>query len=119
MYSNFITPPDFVPDQFHTVTVVNATNEEVELLGRMCKGSDDQYNIYLYKTEMNDLDWLQKAVNLSNAVLVNSQLSDSKIENLLLLEKTYYYGDKTFIANANKLENVFQYFAIRYHQQNK
>ena len=119
MYSNFITPPDFVEDAFHTVTVVNATMDEVELLGRMCKGSDDQFNIYLYRTEMNDTDWLTRAVELSDAVIINSNVRDAAIDNLYKLDKTYYYGDKNIIATATKVDNVFQYFAIRYNQQNK
>lgn len=119
MYSNFITPPDFVEDNFHTVTVVNATNEEVELLGRMCKGSDDQFNIYLYKPEMDDLDWLKKAVHLSDAVIVNTNNLTQTLEDLLVLDKTYYFGTNNYIAKAQQVENVFQYFARRYQQQNK
>lgn len=119
MYSNFITPPDFVTDQFHTVTIVNATVEEVELLGRMCKGSDDQFNIYLYRSEMNDAEWLTRAVELSNAVIVNTDVRDSITDRLCILDKTYYYGPHTFVTPATKVDTVFQYFAIRYHQQNK
>lgn len=119
MYSNFITPPDFVTDQFHTVTVVNATPDEVELLGRMCKGSDDQFNIYLYKSEMNDVLWLNRAVEISDAVIVNTESRDLTTDQLCTLDKTYYYGPHTFVTPANKVDTVFQYFAIRYHQQNK
>jgi hypothetical protein len=119
VYSNFITPPDFVKDSFHTVTVINATDSEVELLGRMCKGSDDQFNIYLYRLEMNDLDWLKKAVDISDAVIVNTNKLDKTFEEFMMLEKTYYYGTNTFLVKANKVENVFQYFAIRHSQQNK
>ena len=119
MYSNFITPPDFVKDPFHTVTVVNASNDEIELLARMCKGSDDQFNIYLYRSEMGNEQWLRQAVELSQAVIVNTNKPDSVLEELLVLEKTYYYGDKEFITKATKVDNAFQYFAIRYNQQNK
>jgi hypothetical protein len=119
MYSNFITPPDFVEDPFHTVTVVNATVDEVELLARMCKGSDDQFNIYLYRSEMNDTDWLNRAVELSDAVVVNVAQRDPVIDQLCTLEKTYYFGPENFLTNAIKVENVYQYFALRYHQQNK
>jgi hypothetical protein len=119
VYSNFITPPDFVEDQFHTVTVVNATDQEVELLGRMCKGSDDQFNIYLYKAAMNDLPWLKKAVDLSDAVIVNTDGLDSVLEDLLVLDKTHYYGQRDFLVKAQQVQNVFQYFAVRYHEQNK
>ena len=119
MYSNFITPPDFVKDPFHTVTVVNASEDEVELLARMCKGSDDQFNIYLYRSEMNNEQWLRTAVELSQAVIVNTNKPDPVLEELIALEKSYYYGDKDFITNATKVDNVFRYFAIRYNQQNK
>jgi hypothetical protein len=119
VYSNFITPPDFVQDQFHTVTVVNATLEEVELLGRMCKGSDDQFNIYLYRSEMNDTEWLDRAVELSDAVIVNTSTRDPVADQLCTLDKTYYYGPHTFMTESIKVDTVFQYFAVRYHQQNK
>lgn len=119
MYSNFITPPDFVQDDFHNVVVVNATNDDVELLGRMCKGSDDQFNIYLYRSEMNNLDWLRQAVDISHAVILNTDVADSTMEDLLVLDKTYYYGSKSFLVKATRVDNVFRYFAIRYHAQNK
>lgn len=119
MYSNFITPPDFVEDKFHTVTVVNATVTEVELLARMCKGSDDQFNIYLYRSEMNDKNWLERAVELSDAVIVNTSQRDSAVDQLCALDKTYYYGPENFLSSAVKVENVYQYFALRYQQQNK
>jgi hypothetical protein len=119
VYSNFITPPDFVEDRFHTVTVVNATLEEVELLGRMCKGSDDQFNIYLYRSEMNDTAWLDRAVELSDAVIVNTSTRDSITDHLCTLDKTYYYGPHTLVTSSTKVDTVFQYFAVRYHQQNK
>jgi len=46
-YSNFITPPDFVEDDFHTVTVVDASPKDVELLGQIAKGTNNAYNVYL------------------------------------------------------------------------
>lgn len=119
MYSNFITPPDFVEDKFHTVTIINATLEEVELLGRMCQGLDDQLNIYLYRHEMKDLTWLEKAVDRSDAVIINTACLDPELSEYLKLEKTYYYGATDFITKANKVDTVFEYFALRYSQQNK
>lgn len=119
MYSNFITPPDFVEDNFHTITVINATLEEVEVLARMCQGLDDQLNIYLYRSEMDNLEWLHGAVQRSDAVIVNCNTIDPKFNEYLKLEKTYYYGPSNFITKANKVETIFQYFASRYNQSNK
>lgn len=87
MYSNFITPPDFVDDDLHTVTVIDATVDEVESLARMCERSDEMYNVYLYKKEMNDLDWLQQAIARSAIVIVRST------DSIDLSDKVYCYGD--------------------------
>lgn len=116
MHSNVITPPDFVNDKLHTVTVVDASVEDVELLARMCEVSDEMYNIYLYRTEMDDTEWLNSAVDRSDAVIVNSDVLDNI--NLRGKEKTYYYGDKTFLVPATKINNPLEYFAFR-QQSNK
>ena len=89
MYSNFVTPPDFVNDQLHTVTVVDGTLEEIELLGRMCQGSDESFNIYLYRSEMNDIKWLEQAVEHSDAVVVNDAKHELYLDFLFSLEKKF------------------------------
>ena len=119
MHSNFITPPDFVDEKLHTVTVVDATPEEIEILGRMCQGSDEMFNIYLYRSEMNNTNWLEQAVERSDAVVVNTNTVGLYTDYLCSQDKTFYYGPKTFISKANKVETPLQYFALRYHQQNK
>jgi hypothetical protein len=118
MYSNFITPPDFVNDSFHTVTVIDASISDVEILGKMCQGIDDSFNIYLYREEMHNLEWLDKAVSISDAIIVNTDAGNYN-QKYCLTDKTYYYGSKTLASTANKVDTVFRYFAIRYHQQNK
>ena len=111
MHSNFITPPDFVDETLHTVTVIDAASEEVELLGRMCEYSDESYNIYLYRSEMHNDEWLQQAVDLSDAVIVNTD--NEQFRDLCLLQKTFYYGSKRFLENPRKIENPLHYFALR------
>lgn len=115
MYSNFITPPDFVDDDLHTVTVVNATTDEVELLANMCKVSDITYNIYLYNTDMDDMAWLNDSINKSAAVIV-SQVP-AQLDFLYKLENTYYYGDATYLTPAVKVNSVLDYFGL--HSQAK
>ena len=110
MYSNFITPPDFVDDPKHTVTVIDATTSDVELLGKMCQGSDITYNMYLYRSEMNNDEWLQQAIEKSDAVIINAQFG--KYNNLYKLEKTYYYGDQNVISDAKKVKGILDYFIL-------
>ena len=46
-HSNFITPPDFVDDELQTITVVDATPDDLQLLGKMTQEHDECFNIYL------------------------------------------------------------------------
>ena len=111
MYSNFITPPDFVEDDLHTVTIVDATVEDVELMARMCETSDEMYNIYLYRAEMDNLTWLQEAITKSSAIIVNSENKDNHW--LCDNEKTFYYGSAQLLAPVRNIESPLQYFALR------
>lgn len=112
MHSNFITPPDFVDDEpLSTITVVNATLDELELLARMCEGSDVQYNIYLYRSEMNDTDWLRNAIKRSESVIVHT--IDPELDWVCDSEKSYYYGDRVIITRAAQIKNSIHYFALK------
>ena len=109
-YSNFITPPDFVEDDFHTVTVVDASPKDVELLGQIAKGTNNAYNVYLYHQGMDDTAWLAKAIEKSDAVIVNTS-DPYNNEDLCKNSNVYYYGSKTYITDATKVDTPFDYFA--------
>ena len=111
MHSNFITPPDFVDEKLPNITVINATPDEVELLARMCEHSDEYYNIYLYRTEMCNDEWLHQAVDRSDAVIINTD--SGRYQDLCLLNKTFYYGTNRFLENPRKIEGPLHYFALR------
>jgi hypothetical protein len=114
MHSNFITPPDFVDEPLTTVTVVNATLDEVELLARMCENTDPQYNIYLYRSEMNDREWLQKAIELSEATIINAATTDfDDFDDICDLENVYYYGDRELISRATRIPTLLHYFVLK------
>lgn len=117
-YSNFITPPDFVEDEFHTVTVVDAAPADVQLLGQIAKGTDKAYNVYLYHQGMDDKDWLGNAMEKSDAVIVNTA-DPYHNEDLCKNSNVYYYGPKTYITDANKVESPFDYFALVEKQSTK
>jgi len=108
MYSNIITPPDFATDDFQTVTVINATEDDIKLLVTFCENSSISYNIYLYKDEMNLAEWIEKSIAKSQAVIVN--LVNDKWEHLMRQDSVYYYGDKVHICPAIHIANILDYF---------
>jgi hypothetical protein len=109
--SNFITPPDFVDNQLHTVTLIDASQDDVELLVRMCEHTDEPYNIYLYRSEMNNDVWLAQALKCSDAVIVN--IVSRQHNNICLLDNAFYYGSTYFLENPRKLDGPLHYFAAR------
>ena len=108
MYSNIITPPDFAADDFHTVTVINATEDDIKLLVTFCENSAKSYNIYLYKDEMNLDDWVEKSIEKSKAIVLN--ILNDKWEHLMRQHDVYYYGDQQHICPAIHTFGILDYF---------
>lgn len=111
MYSNYITPPDFVDDKLHTITVIDASIDDVELLAKYTQQSDEDYNIYLYRNEMNDLPWLAAAMNKSDSVIVN--IDNSNWLDLCRTSKVFYYGNIDILSPSIKITNIMEYFVRR------
>lgn len=109
MYSNLITPPDFVEDKFKNIVLVNFDAESIELLGRYLMVANESYNVYTYKQEMDETDWLLKAVELSDCVIVNCNAKFDLNMELCGLEKSYTVGLPT---HKNNLENLLNYFEL-------
>jgi hypothetical protein len=109
MYSNFVTPPDFVDEYKHTVTIIDATEKEVELLTSIAKNSYEDYNFYLYRSEMNDLSWLSSAIARSAAVIINFD----KCENTDFFknDNVFYYGQMHIISPAKRIGSLVDYFS--------
>jgi hypothetical protein len=66
MYSNFITPPDLVK----SILIVDANKDQIESCARRCAESESAYNVYLYNTDMTNLDWLTQIVHRVDAILI-------------------------------------------------
>jgi len=109
MYSNIITPPDFATDDFQTITVINATEDDIKLLVTFCENSSISYNIYLYKDEMNLAEWVKKSIAKSEAVIVNAV--NDKWQDLMLQDNVYYYGPE-HICPATHIANILDYFVL-------
>lgn len=110
MHSNLITPPDFVDESLHTVTLVNLTEHDIELVARMCAASDEMFNMYVYRTEMQDLPWLDRAVDISDAVILNCAVDFESNFKICNMEKTHTLG---FLTHVRNLNHVLDYFENR------
>jgi ABC-type Fe3+-hydroxamate transport system substrate-binding protein len=71
MYSNFITPPDYI----ETVLILNATEEQIKALGTQVQSLGTPYNVYFYNDAMNEPTWFHKISIKADVVL------DAKINN--------------------------------------
>lgn len=111
-FSNFVTPPDFVNDKFHTVTIVDATPEQAELVALYCQGCPVSFNVYLYNNTMNDPEWLEGAIEKSGAVIINTDPNEwSPVKDkLVIADNAFYYGAKNFLMNDKHLESLVDYF---------
>jgi hypothetical protein len=110
MHSNLITPPDFVDTPLHTVTVINLVENDIELVARMCASSDEMYNVYVYRKEMNDEKWLDQAMKVSDAVIINCSVNFEHTLKICNMEKTYTLG---FPTHGQNLSHVLDYFENR------
>jgi hypothetical protein len=72
MHSNFITPPDYV----ETVLIFSATEEQIKALANLIQSRDKTYNVYFYREEMNNPEWVEKIIGKADIVL------DAKLNNL-------------------------------------
>ena len=111
MDSNLITPPDIVRNGLHSVTIVDPEQPDVDAIVRFCQHSQTAYNVYVYTPNMDNRKWLSDAVNASDAVIINTRTDD--YQDLCLLAKTYYYGQKIFLENQRKLDDPLHYFAAQ------
>jgi hypothetical protein len=87
MNSRIITHPSTVEKQSnHTVVLIDATVEEVENITMFCQISDQNYDIYLYKQDLDDLQWLDAIVQQADYTLI-SQSSLVTVANVVQISK--------------------------------
>lgn len=117
-YSNFITPPDFVNEKKHTVFIMDADWNEVENIALWCQNVDTYFNVYLYEDIMCEEEWAVKAVELADAIIINSRngTADAMKGLFLKLDKVWYYGQKNYLRTDNRLDSPLDYF-VQYHER--
>jgi hypothetical protein len=115
-YSNFITPPSFVEDQFPSILIVDADWVDIDSLAQWCKTADISLNIYVYVDVMLNEEWLAHAINRAENIIINLESSavDHIKKQLIKAPNVWYYGDKTFLGNNRKLSGMMDYFVRTY-----
>lgn len=111
-HTNFITAPDFINENEHTILIVDAAPIDIETLAFLCASHSESFDIYLYKESMEDLGWLIQAAGKANTILLNTvknSISAVK-ETYAAKENVYHYGDITY-PNDRRIESVLSYFA--------
>jgi hypothetical protein len=111
MVSNLVTPPDIVSNGLHSVLLVDPEQTDLDAVVRFCQYSDQVYNVYAYTPNMDNITWLQQAIDTCDTVIVNSRSDDFK--HLCLLDKTYYYGDKLYLENTQRITDPLHFFAAQ------
>lgn len=116
-FSNIITPPDFINSNDHTVLLIDPEWHEIETLALFLNTAKEAFTIYTYREEMNDQVWLDRALQKSSAVIVNTINNNiSTLKDRLVCNKeftVYFYGDKNFLMNNKKINSPIEYF-VRY-----
>lgn len=115
-YSNFVTPPDFVDDEFPSVLIIDADWNDIDNLALWCKTAPVNLNIYIYSDIMLNETWLAQAINTVDTIIMNTANSavDHVKNQLLKAQNVWYYGDKSFLANKQKLQAPLDYFINTY-----
>ena len=75
--SRFITYPSIEPKSTnsHTVLIVDADTEDIINIGMFCKVSSKNYDVYLYKQDTGDLEWLNHISPSIDATLIKESSS--------------------------------------------
>lgn len=69
--SRFITYPSTVTKENNTVVIIDADVDDIERIGFFCKTSNVDHDIYLYRGDLHDLEWLNCISKEANRILIN------------------------------------------------
>lgn len=67
--SRFITYPSVVDAENPIVVIVDADSQDIKRVGLFCKTSLRDYDIWLYRTDLNDKSWISAALDRSIVLL--------------------------------------------------
>lgn len=100
--SRFITYPSIEPksSNSHTVLLIDADTEDIINIGMFCKVSSKNYDVYLYKQDIGNLEWLNH---------VNSNIDVTLIKEPSAVQMTGV-SNVHRISDTNEIKNLLDYF---------
>jgi len=70
--SRFITYPSTIEkSQNHTVILIDSTVDDIEVIGLFLKTSKKNFDVYLYRGDLYDLEWLNEIGRSADEYLIN------------------------------------------------
>ena len=111
VYSNFITPPDFVDDpRNHTVLMIDVEDIYVQQVAAWCKTADTSFNVYLFNHTMGEKAWLHKVIRMADKIIVNTiETKLTPLKENLDPERTLYFSVLP-TNEENHIRNPLEYF---------
>lgn len=79
MYSNFITPPDYI----QSILVVDASEDQIKELTELLHDVEQPYNIYLYSNSMDNQQWIHKMILRADVILLQQDSDAPVVSNIL------------------------------------
>lgn len=108
MNSRLITYPDSVDKSSnHTVVLIDAEIEDIARCGMFCATSQKDYDIYLYRGDLYDLQWLSSISDRADIVLLNesSQVSITNDSRVLKIGNHQDFPDALeYLATFDTIE---------------
>jgi len=94
MTNQVITPPDLGTLNGGCL-IVNATQIEIELLARWMPISVQDYTVYLYHEDMQEVTWLSRVADQVDTILISSRTTDLAPLHSILdqYNKINWFGD--------------------------
>lgn len=95
--SRLITYPDILPKSSnHTVLLVDANLDDINNVTLFCKSSQKCYDIYLYKGDHGDLEWLNHLSGVLDKTFIkeSSQVSVTSADRYTSVNELIEYFTK-------------------------
>lgn len=109
--SKFITIPDLVEKDYHTILLIDAEWSDIENVSFFCKSCETDFTIYLYQAYENNKEWLLEAYSRADITLINN--ANTKLNlffNKLLDDKNSFYFGNKIEGKSNYYKNPIDYF---------
>ena len=109
--TRFISPPDSVQLENHSVLLVDFPYEDIEKIVLHCKTDEKDYDVLMYSPDDHDREWLDWAFASCDRAIVNLNYTINTLikAQMVIMPKTLYVG-KLDIMQNRCIESPIEYF---------